>query len=134
MPCFLFSRRFSICTRSRGVPCPLPPQPPSDDLHTSKGRRCHIHTQRDTDAAESRYQEFVADAAESRYQEFVRRAITRDSEKKRQSVSQSVTDHRVYYVDYICRLQEPSSSVAKRTGVPYLSRASLFRDLNLSPQ
>ena len=37
--------------------------------------------------------------AQSRFREFVRRAITRDSEKKRHSVSQSVIDHRVYYVN-----------------------------------
>ena len=66
-----------VC-RGRGT---LPPPP--DDLHTSKGRRHHIHTQSDADA--------TLDATESRYQEFVRRALTRDSEKKRQSVSQSVS-------------------------------------------
>ena len=82
------------------------PLPPSDDLQTSKD---------DADAALSRYQECVRlaitrdsekadiNAAQSRYQEFVRRAITRNSEKKRQSVnqsvSQSVTDHREYYVN-----------------------------------
>ena len=59
----------------RGTTPPLP----SDDLHTPKKRRHHIHTQMD------------ADAAESRYQEFVRRSITCDSEKKRQSVNQSVS-------------------------------------------
>ena len=55
----------------RGKP-PLPP--PSDDLHTSKDD---------------------AHAALSRYQEFVCRVAIRDSEKKCQSVSQSVSQSQI---------------------------------------
>ena len=64
----------------RGNP---PSPPPSDDLHTSKDD---------------------AHAALSRYQEFVCRVAIRDSEKVSvsQSISQSVTDHREYYVN-VCR-------------------------------
>ena len=92
---YYYELEVGVC---RGTPAPSRLRRP---LTYIKRRRRPIHTQKDVDAAESRYQEFVrwaitrdsekkADVAESWYQEFVRRAITHDFEKKRQSV----TDHR----------------------------------------
>ena len=97
-------------TRGRGVPWHPQPLPlsalapvwrltyikgaPTPHPHSKgrRGRRGRVAIPRIRSSSD-------ADAAETGYQEFVCRAITRDSEKKRQSVSQSVTDHRVYYVN-----------------------------------